>query len=105
MLICWPVLQPIRMQTCTDKVELAVMHVLETDPSYADMAVMCQRNPLHTFMFDSRGKLLNANKAAFEGFQSDPPSTLASHALPQIYSAQDKPVALQCDHKTFKSPN
>ena len=69
------------MQTSTDKVELAVMHVLETDPSSADMAVMSQRNPLHTFMFDSRGKLLNANKAAFEAFQSDPPSALAAHCL------------------------
>ncbi len=65
--------QPVRMQTTANKVELAVMHVFESEPSCADMAAMCDRNPLHTFMFDSHGKLLNANKAAFEAFQSIPP--------------------------------
>ncbi|KAL3130461.1 hypothetical protein ABBQ38_008282 [Trebouxia sp. C0009 RCD-2024] len=65
--------KPIKMQTSPDKVEVAVMHVLEAEPSGADLGVMCQRNPLHTFMFDAHGKLLNANKAAFEAFQSDPP--------------------------------
>lgn len=61
------------MQTAANKVEMALMHILEADPSYADLGAMCQKNPLHTFMFDSHGKLLNANKAAFEAFESDPP--------------------------------
>ena len=66
--------QPVRMQTAANKVELALMHVMEADPSFADWGAMCNRNPLHTFMFDSHGKLLNANRAAFEAFQSEPPS-------------------------------
>jgi len=61
------------MQTAGSKVELAVLHVIEAEPSSADMGAMCERNPLHTFMFDAHGKLLNANKAAFEAFQSCPP--------------------------------
>ncbi|KAL3147885.1 putative 3',5'-cyclic phosphodiesterase pde-3, variant 2 [Trebouxia sp. C0010 RCD-2024] len=65
--------KPIKMQTSPDKVEVAVLHVLEAEPSGADLGMMCQHNPLHTFMFDGHGKLLNANKAAFEAFQSDPP--------------------------------
>lgn len=75
------ILQPIKMQTSPDKVEVAVMHVLEAEPSGADLGVMCQRNPLHTFMFDAHGKLLNANKAAFEAFQSDPPGGVAKCLL------------------------
>lgn len=65
------------MQTAPNKVEVALLHMLESEPSRADLGAMCQRNPLHTFMFDSQGKLLNANKAAFEAFQSDPPGALA----------------------------
>lgn len=64
------------MQTSPDKVEVAVLHVLEADPSRADLGAMCQRNPLHTFMFDAHGNLSNANKAAFEAFQSDPPGAV-----------------------------
>ena len=74
-------LQPIKMQTGPDKVEVAVLHVLEAEPSCADLGVMCQCNPLHTFMFDSHGKLLNANKATFEAFQSDPPGATAKCLL------------------------
>ena len=62
------------MQTAANKVELALMHVMEADSGFADWGAMCNANPLHTFMFDSHGKLLNANRAAFEAFQSDPPS-------------------------------
>ena len=67
------VVQPIKMQTSANKVELGVLHVLEADPGHADQGAMCDRNPLHTFMFNSKGHLLNANRAAFEAFQSSPP--------------------------------
>ena len=64
------------MQTAASKVELAVLHVIEAEPSSADMGAMCERNPLHSFMFDAHGKLLNANKATFEAFQSCPPGII-----------------------------
>ena len=64
------------MQTAASKIELAVLHVIEAEPSSADMGAMCERNPLHSFMFDTSGKLLNANKAAFEAFQSCPPGII-----------------------------
>lgn len=67
--------QPIRMQTTASKVELAVMHVMESEAGFADLGAMCNKNPLHSFMFDAQGKLLNANRAAFEAFQSSPPGT------------------------------
>jgi len=73
---CGAVAQPIRMQTAASKVELAVLHVIEAEPSSADMGAMCERNPLHSFMFDAHGKLLNANKATFEAFQSCPPGII-----------------------------
>ena len=60
------------MQTSPDKVEVALMHVLEAEPGRADLGAMLQRNPLHTFMFDAQGNLLNANTAAFQAFQSTP---------------------------------
>ena len=49
-----------------DLVETALMHILEVDANTSEMrlAAMHQINPLHTFMFNSRGKLLNANAAA-----------------------------------------
>ncbi|KAA6411768.1 MAG: hypothetical protein FRX49_13791, partial [Trebouxia sp. A1-2] len=62
--------KPIRVLTVASKVELAVLHVVEAEPSSADMGAMCERNPLHSFMFNAHGKLLNANKAALEAFQS-----------------------------------
>ena len=69
------------MQTSPGKVEVGVMHVLEAEPSRADLGAMLQRNPLHTYMFDAQGKLLNANKAAFEAFESDPPGAIARRPL------------------------
>ncbi|DBB07279.1 TPA: hypothetical protein ACH3X3_008783 [Trebouxia sp. C0006] len=73
--------KPIRMQTAASKVELAVLHVIEAEPSSADMGAMCERNPLHSFMFDAHGKLLNANKATFEAFQSCPPDPVADRHI------------------------
>ena len=80
------------MQTSPDKVELGVMHVVETEPSLADLGAMLQRNPLHTFMFDAQGKLLNANKAAFEAFQSDPPGAIAHRALDSALRPLGRPA-------------
>lgn len=69
-----------------------MLHVLEAEPSGADLGVMCQRNPLHTFMFDGLGKLLNANKAAFEASESDPPGAVAKPR--HVFASQGKARAL-----------
>ena len=62
------VLQALRLQTSANVVETAVMHILEVagDTSQMRVSTMHETNPLHTFMFSSRGKLLNANQAALE---------------------------------------
>ena len=51
-------------------VETGVMHLVDTDSSATDLRVgaMHCRNPLHTFMFDGQGMLLNANEAALHAF-------------------------------------
>ena len=97
--LCASPLQPIRMQTSPGKVEVGLMHVLEAEPGCADLGAMLQRNPLHTFMFDTQGNLLNANKAAFEAFQSDPPGAnahgpLDSTLTPPLCPALPCPVPL-----------
>ena len=87
-------LQPINILTAAGAVETAVLHLFEqasvnvptaapapapaadcvTGPSSATAASMrvCalhQRSPIQMYMYDSRGRLLNANKAALEGLQ------------------------------------
>ena len=65
------VMQPIKVRTLANQVETAVMLIaeLETSPTDLRAVAMHTRNPLHTFMFDSQGVLLNANAAALEAFQ------------------------------------
>lgn len=85
-------LQPIKIQTAAGSVETAVLHLFEMQPSVpvqtpapvpsavaspsstsaADMRVCAlhQRSPIRMYMFDSRGALLIANKAALEGLQT-----------------------------------
>ena len=62
------VLQPIRVQTSASTVEAAVLHIMEGTANASELRVsaMHEINPLHTFMFSSRGKVLNANTAALE---------------------------------------
>ena len=59
-------LQPIRVQTGPNKVESAVLHVVDMEASNADkrFTAMVRCNPLHTFLFNSTGKLLVLNDAA-----------------------------------------
>ena len=64
-------MQAIKVRTSPTQVELALMHVQELETSMTDLrvgAIHC-RNPLHTFLFDSHGALLNGNIAALEAFQ------------------------------------
>ena len=44
------------------------MHIVELDADMADarVAVVHDTDPMHTMIFDSRGTLLNANKAALK---------------------------------------
>ncbi|KAL0017811.1 hypothetical protein WJX77_012263 [Trebouxia sp. C0004] len=60
--------KPIRVQTSAHTVETAVLHIMEGTANASELRVsaMHEVNPLHTFMFSGRGKLLNANKAALE---------------------------------------
>lgn len=69
-------LQPIRVQAAPGSVKTAILHVFEMDAAVANVAekrvcAMHQRNPMHTFMFDGNGKLLDANQGALEAFQQD----------------------------------
>ena len=55
------------------QVENALLHVLEADQSsHAELRVsaMHDRSPIHTFLFDSQGLLLTANKAALQFCQA-----------------------------------
>ena len=68
--------QPIRVQAAPGSVQTAILHVFEMDAAAANISekrvcAMHQRNPMHTFMFDSNGKLLDANQGALEAFQQD----------------------------------
>ena len=52
-------------------VDTAVMHVMEgtADTSQLRISAMHEVNPLHMFMFNSRGSTLNMNNAALEACQ------------------------------------
>ena len=53
--------------------EIAILHVVEMDVTSAlhrRGSAMHDHNPLHSFMFDSQGQLLFANKAASKACQS-----------------------------------
>ena len=55
------------------RVENALLHVLEAEQSsHAELRVsaMHNRSPIHTFLFDSQGNLLTANKAALQFCQA-----------------------------------
>lgn len=75
-----------------DVVETAVLHIMEADANTSEMrlAAMHQINPLHTFMFNSRGKLLNANAAAIAACETPGEASLSckrSPAEPYAYLA------------------
>lgn len=71
MLRLCSVAQVIKVQTSPTQVEAAVLHVADMDTNMTDMrvAAMHRRSPLHTFMFDRNGALLNANESALGAFQ------------------------------------
>ncbi len=63
-------IQAIRVRTSPTQVETALMHVAELAGSVTDLRVAAihSRNPLHTFLFNSCGVLLNANASALQAF-------------------------------------
>ena len=103
---CTP--QPIKIQTAAGSVETAVLHLFDMQPlvpaqtpapvpstvaspsstSAADMRVCAlhQRSPIHMYIFDSKGALLIANKAASEGLQS------GEHCRPALGTHQGWPA-------------
>ncbi len=54
----------------TGQVQEALLHIAEVDADIADLRATAvhQRDPMHTMVFDSKGVLLNANKAALDAF-------------------------------------
>ena len=61
------------METSPGHVENALLHVIEAEQSSHTelrVAAMHDRSPIHTFLFDSQGSLLTANKAALQFCQT-----------------------------------
>ena len=67
-------LQPARVQTAPGTIHSGVLLVIkerqQVNKEEMRVAAMHRWNPVHTFLFSSRGKLLNANKAAKEASQN-----------------------------------
>ena len=71
-------LQPIQLESAPGQVETAILHLVETDcasPSLRRGSAMHDHNPLHSFLFDSQGQLLFANKAASKACQISTPES------------------------------
>lgn len=64
-------LQAIHIRTSPGHVETAVMHIIDMDFAAADdrLLAMHHRSPIHTYMFDSKGVLLQANNAALSALR------------------------------------
>ena len=65
-------MQPIRVETSPGHVEIALLHVIESEgSSHTDLrvAAIYDRSPIHTFLFDSEGSMLTANQAALLAHQ------------------------------------
>ena len=79
-------LQAIRVQTAPGSIHSGVLHIIkeQNQVNTEDMRVCAMHhwNPVHTFMFNSRGKLLNANRAAKGACQN---SSAGGSYLPCIY--------------------
>ena len=58
--------QIIKIRTAPGHVEICTMQVVDLDSTGANdrLLAMHQRSPIHTFMFNSKGSLLQANTAA-----------------------------------------
>ena len=78
-----PAVQPIRVQTSGSMVDTAVMHVMEGTACTSELRIsaMHEVNPLHMFMFNSRGRTLNMNQAAMEACRYSG-KTHISHRMP-----------------------
>ncbi|DBB13951.1 TPA: hypothetical protein ACH3X3_000930 [Trebouxia sp. C0006] len=64
--------KPIRVETSPGHVEIALLHVIESEgSSHTDLrvAAIYDRSPIHTFLFDSEGSMLTANQAALLAHQ------------------------------------
>ncbi|DBB02619.1 TPA: putative 3',5'-cyclic phosphodiesterase pde-3 [Trebouxia sp. C0006] len=75
--------KPIQLETSPGCVETAAMHIIEPEQaSIADSRVcaMHDRDPIHTMLYDSKGVLLSANKAAMTAFHIDTPGSHMPYA-------------------------
>lgn len=72
--------QILRYQSATGKVETAELHVIEAVEDAEQMRTTAMHNcsPVHAFMFDCNGHLLNANKAALEACRNSVTGELSS---------------------------
>ena len=58
-------MQPIKVETSPGHVEIALLHVIESEgSSHTDLrvAAIYDRSPIHTFLFDSEGGMLTATR-------------------------------------------
>ena len=64
-------LQIIKIRTSPGHVETCIMQVVDLDSTAANdrLLSMHQRSPIHTFMFNSKGSLLQANTAALSAIR------------------------------------
>ena len=67
-------MQPIRLEASSGNVQTGILGIVEVDevtPVHRRGSAIHDYNPMHTFMFDSNGRPLFANKAAMKGCLSD----------------------------------
>lgn len=88
--------QAIKVRTSPNKVETALLHIAELDASVTDLRLgaIHRRNPLHTFMFNSQGALLNANVSALEAFQQHHAGELHPHFVADCLVAVFRSMSL-----------
>lgn len=75
--------QPIQVETAPGKVEIALMYAAEMDATIEDLRVMAmhQRSPINSFMFSSKGVLLDANASALEACHAHTPGTACAACM------------------------
>ena len=64
---CVLAIQPIKIETSSGKVEMAIMHAAEleqTTQTDQRCVAMLQRFPMHAMLFSSTGRLVHGNQAA-----------------------------------------
>lgn len=72
--------QAIRYQSAPNKVETAELHIIDPVENVEELRITAMHHcaPVHAFMFDCNGQLLNANKAAIEACRNSTAGELSN---------------------------